>query len=473
MRERSAFLALALLACLQTAAFPGHWFGAEGDEALYALLARSLLQGRYGLEVLPGDPGFYEVTPGWPLLLAPVAAAAGDSPLGYQAWAFLWLAVCDLLVFLWSRRRFGTGPALALTLLFGLNPLVLSRAGVVMPELPGLALTLSVLLLVERSRPVPGPLLGGLLGSCYLVRPALLPLVPACAAALWTQGRRREAAWALGLPAAVWASWRLWVSSRGGFSDAGEGFLALAGAGWRLWPSAAAFNLREACALWGRTMLPAAGFASAELLLGAALGVLACVTTLRRLKQAPADAAALFLAGSALLHAAWPWWYERYLAALLPFAILAVWEGVRRLGASERAMLRGAAVLVLLPLPFQAVPMAVGVGKDRDRPPLETYGFLKNLPPDGLIASVHYPRDAWYAGRPCVPLPAQPLEPAALRRLRVRWVLWEEAHDFGSSLGEDFPPARRLRAWSESLAGGGYRLVHRAPDGRTAVYEAR
>jgi len=46
-----------------------------------------------------------EITPGWPLLLAPAALVSGDSPAGYQLWSWLWLVLCDALVWLWLRRR--------------------------------------------------------------------------------------------------------------------------------------------------------------------------------------------------------------------------------------------------------------------------------------------------------------------------------------------------------------------------------
>ncbi|MDE2292411.1 MAG: hypothetical protein KGL53_10035, partial [Elusimicrobia bacterium] len=161
-------LFLGLLAAVQLACFPGQWMGAEGDELLYVLLSRSLARGTYTLGVTPGDALYSQVTPGWPLLLLPAALFSGDAALGYQLWSFLWLAACDVLCFLWLRRRVGARAAAALTALFALNPLILSRSGVVMPELPGLAVALAVVMLVDRPRPAPGAAVGGLLGLGYL-----------------------------------------------------------------------------------------------------------------------------------------------------------------------------------------------------------------------------------------------------------------------------------------------------------------
>ncbi|MBI3300234.1 MAG: hypothetical protein HYZ75_18870 [Elusimicrobia bacterium] len=466
MKNRGAIMAVLLLAAAQTAWFPAGWLGAEGDDAIYALLSRSLLHGRYGLEVVPGDPPFGQYTPGWPLLLTPAAAVSGDIPLGYQAWAFLWLVVCDLLVFLWARRRSGARAALAVTALFALNPLVLSRAGVVMPELPGLAAALAALFLADRRRAGSGPLVGALAAVGYLVRPALLPLAPACAVALWKGGRRRDAAWAAGLPVLAWAAWRVWASRHGGFSDEGEAAAALAGAGWSAWPAAVLHNLREVPALWGGTLTPAGGPAAAAFGAGALLLALVCLGLVRRFGRRPYDAAGLYLLGSAALHAAWPWWYERYLPPLLPFALLAAWEGVRALGVPGRRAAWGAAALAALPLPIQGPALARGA----EAPPLETYAFLRTLPSEGLVAALHFARSAWHTGRPFVPLP-QASDPAALARLKVRWVLWERPGDLGSSLGGAFPASRGLAAWEARLLGAGFRTVFESADGERRVYE--
>lgn len=452
-------------AALQAAAFPGQWFGAEGDEALYALLSRSLLRGHYGLGIFPGDPLFSQVTPGWPLLLAPAALVSGDSPLGYQAWSFLWLAACDALAFLWFRRRMGRAQAAALTALFALNPLVVSRAGVVMPELPGLAMVLAVLLMVDRPRPAPGLASGAVLAAAYLVRPALLPLCIAVPVAYWLRGLRRDAVASAALAAGTWAAWRLWARWAGGFSDFGEGMGALSGAGFSHFPAVLSHNLLESIRLWGGTMTPAGGPPAVATALGAAVALLAGFAAARRLRTRP-DAAALFLAGSVLMHLAWPWWYERYLPPLVPFLILGAWEGALRLGASRRQILAGAALLALIPLPWQA-PAVIRRARAAEPPMSDTHAFLKGLPQDRLAVSVMYARDSWYSGRPVLPLP--PVG-SYLERLRVGWVLWSEPGDLGSSLGEAFPASQDLARWSDLFKGPGFRPVFKGGDG-SVVFE--
>ncbi|MBI5597408.1 MAG: hypothetical protein HY928_15055 [Elusimicrobia bacterium] len=466
MTGRRFFLFVLALAAFQTAAFPGQWFGAEGDEALYALLARGVNRGHYGLGIFPGDPLYGEVTPGWPVLLAPAALLSGDSPLGYQAWSFLWLAACDLLAFLWFRRRMGARQAAALTALFALNPLVLSRAGVVMPELPGLAVALLALLLADRRGPAPAPAVGAVLAAAYLIRPALLPLALAVPAAYWVRGLRRDAAVSGAVVGGCWAAWRLWTRWAGGFSDLGEGLRALSGPGFTALPGAAFHNIAQALALWGGTMTPTGGLRAVSFLLGAAAGALAAYALARRFRKGP-DAASLFLAGAVLLHLCWPWWYERYLPPLLPFLILGAWQGALRLGLPRRWAFRAAVVLTLLPLPWQAAAV-VRRAAVQEPPCADAYAFLKSLPQDRLAASVYFARDSWYSGRPVLPLPPPQ---APLSGLRLGWVFWTDPGDLGSSLGGAFPAQRSLKAWEALLASPAFRPVFRGRDG-SVVYEA-
>ena len=465
MTRRRALLLVLAFAALQTAAFPGQWFGAEGDEALYVLLARGIVGGRYSLGIFPGEPLFSEVTPGWPLFLSPAALVSGDSPFGYQVWSLLWLAACDGLLFLWLKRRMGSAQAAALTALFALNPLVLSRAGVVMPEIPGLALVLAALLMVDRPRPAGGVPVGMVLVFAYLVRPALLPLAIAVPVSYWLRGLRRDAVSSGAFAFGAWGAWRLWAQWAGGFSDLGEGMTALRGAGLSLFPSVFAHNLGQSISLWGGTMTPGGGPPPLSAVSGAVLALLAAFAVIKRVRR-KRDAAGIFLAGSAAMHLAWPWWYERYLPPLLPFLILGAWEGALRLGVPRKMVLRGAVLLALIPLPRQGA--AVIRRSQLQTPPMaEAHAFLKSLPPDRLVVSAMYARDCWYSGRPVLPFPN---EGASLQALRIGWVLWTPTEDLGSSLGEAFPAARALGRWRERLAGDGFRPVFSGADG-TVVFE--
>jgi hypothetical protein len=463
-----ALLAAAACAAVQWTAFPGQWLGAESDDAKYALLSRSLASGRYSLGILPGDPVLGEMTPGWPLLLLPAAALAPDAAAAYQLVSFFWLAACDVLLALFLLPRAGLAGAAALTAAFALNPLVLSRSGVVMPEVPGLAVALGSFLMADRRRPFPGWAAGLLAALAYLIRPGLFPLVFALAAAYWVRGRRRDAAAALAVPAAAWGLWRAWAAGRPGVSDLQEGLGSVAASGWAAWPKIAAANLGAMAELAGRSYSwkgePGLwALAAAALLYGAAgLG-------LRRACRPRPPAWALFLGGMLALHAAWPWWYERYLVALLPPLLLAAWLGGRSLGMTRRAGAAAALALALTPLWVQG--RAVAARAAAEPPAREAYRFLRALPPEGLVASEGFAADAWYCGRPFVPLPLGDAEaaPQALAATRVRWVFWAGTPEAGESLGRVAPLARALARWEDRLAGPGFRRVWEGPGG--AVYE--
>ncbi|TBR23870.1 hypothetical protein EPO15_05140 [bacterium] len=456
----------AALAAAQWAAFPGQWLGAEGDDALYALLSRSLAAGRYALGTVPGDPLFANFTPGLPFLLLPAGAFVPEGAAGYQLVCFLSLLVCDALVFLTLRRRAGAPGAAAVTAAFALNPLVLSRAGVVMPEVPGLALALAALWCADRPRPAPGWAAGLAAGAAYLVRPGLLPLFPALALAYAARGRRKDAAQSAAASAAVWGLWRLWASSFGGVSDLREGLGAVASAGWDVWPRIAAANLGALVELWGRTVTYSGEPGGPALAAGALLAAAAARGLWAGLRLRP-KAWAAFLALSLVLHAAWPWWYERYLVGLLPFLLLAAWRGARSLGGPRWAPAAALAALAVVPLAVQG--RAVARRAAESAPPWDAYRVLRALPPEGLVASVRYGADAWYAGRPVVPLPLADVSAQSLSRGRVRWVYWAGAPEAGASLGGEAPLARSLAAWDGRLAGPGFRRVWQGAGG--SVYE--
>jgi len=473
MRSRALpWLLIFGLAAAQLLAFPGHYLGQEHDDAQYALASRSLLRGHYGTGVRPGDPPLTFINPGWPLLLTPAAAVSGDSSLGYQLWAYLWLVLCDALAWAWLRRRMPSAAAAAAVCVFALNPLVLSRSGVVMSELPGLASALGLLLLLERLPPWGA---GLWLAAAWLIRPAALPLFAAALGLYLWKRRWRDALACLAAAAPPILLWQAWVARAGqGFAEAAE--LAQNSPGGPLaWLAMAAENLREAAALWGQTSLPWVSASSwPGLLAGAVLGSLALAGLWRHLREEGYEPAAGYLAAGALMHAFWPWWFERYLPVYLPFLIWAVWRALARLGEDRAAALL--LVWALAPFALQSAPLMRG-REDAVRPELaKTYAWVREHTEGWeLLASAFYCRDAWYTGRPFTPLPtareAGEDYAEALRRRKVRYVLWSGVPDLGSSRGKEFAFSKALNEVSGRLKEKPFLRVYSDGEEGSAVYK--
>lgn len=465
---------LCALALFQLLCVPGHYLGFEHDDVQYVLAARSLLEGRYSLGILPGDPPLTIASPGWPLLLTPAALVSGDHPLGYQLWAWGWLVLCDALMWIWLRRRFAPATAGAAVALFALNPLVLSRAGVLMNEIPYLAFVLGAFALYDREEIPSGWAGGALLGFCWLIRTASLPLVPAVLGVYALRRRWKDAAAAAGVWAAAVAAWKLWSDWGGpGLAEQGElwNTIGLEGGGALL--SVAANNAREAARLLGETLLPwrpqpgTPGLATA---LGAAAWAGAGWGFWTRRRGADFGPAGVYLAFGILLHAFWPYWYQRYLPPFLPALALGWCLAFEPLFKNRTAILAGA--LALATVPGQG---AVLVSRQhlRYRPEfVETYAALPDFAaPNELFASAFYCRDAYYAGRPFVPLPLG--EGPLAERMRqggISYILWKELPELGSSLGARFASLRRLRAMREELTGPDFRVLYSNSREKTEIF---
>jgi len=460
---RGLILLFILVATVQLLCVPGGYFGHEHDDVQDVLLSRSILRGRYTLGITPGDPPMTDRTPGMPLLLTPAAAASGDIPAGYQLWAYLWLVVCDALVWLWLRRRMGPVSAAAAAFCFALNPVVLSRAGMVMPEVPFLALLLGLLLVLESERGLPGWRSGLWLAAAWAVRPAAFPLFPAVWGWYLWKRRYRDCALSAGfavLPVLAWWAWCQHVSGRG-LEDARQLgiFSLLDGAG--------------ILATFGRTAR--AGLASlgaGAWLVGASLAAAAGAGWVVRIKDKGYDAGIAYALCAGLMHAFWPYWYERYLLSFLPFLIWGLWLLMGRAVESDRARALVLAVLVLIPFPSRGVGLMRGASARCSPEFRDTYAWIRgHTEPQAMFTSLAFCRDAFYAGRPFLSLPpasAGPLS-GALKSRRVGYVLWSRLPDMGSTAGEAY--YRRFRAIEEELAGPEFRAAYSNPGEGTLVLE--
>ncbi|HVE11810.1 MAG TPA: hypothetical protein VNI01_00325 [Elusimicrobiota bacterium] len=469
---------LALLGLLQLQAVPGHYLGAEHDDAQYFLAAHALARGEYRLGIGPGEPPLTDLTPGWPALLSP-AALVGGSPGVMELWAWAWLVLCDVLLWLWLRRRWGDAAALAGAALFAANPLILSRAGLLMSEIPALAVVMGLLLLMDAS-PAPGAAAGLCLSLAWLIRPASIAAYPMAAAhyamgwraARGAQARRRwlrQAAIAGACAAAGPLLWRAWARSVGGeLSEVGELATSFGGRGAAAVLSVAASNASAAAELLGRIslpLLPRAELAGAARLLGLGLAA-ACAWGLLRDKRRCGPALWL-LAATTLMHLGWPWWYERYLLAFFPVLILG-WGAA--LPEKTRAWVLAAAAALAFAVQGRAVTAQV----PRSAPELApAYAWIRdNTPPQALFAAPLYCRDALYAARPFLPMPRPGEEGVrALARRGVRYVLWQDPADLGSAFGSDSPWERELSAWRARLERPPFRQVYRQADGLGRVFE--
>lgn len=466
LRSRAfPYLLTAGLAAAQLLAFPGHYLGQEHDDAQYVLAARSILHGEYRLGISPGDPKLTFVTPGWPMLLAPAAWVSGERLAGFQVWALLWLVLCDALAWLWFSCRAPRAAAAAGTCVFALNPLILTRSGVAMSEIPCLAACLGLLLLLDRG--LPSWAAGLWLSAAWLIRPAALPLFPAVIGFYLWKRQPRPAALCLVAGAIPILAWKAWVSSAGAqLTELQE--LALNSPHGPALLSMAALNLRQAVSLWGQSSLPWASTAAGPcLILGLILAVAAAIGLWRQRLLKDYEPAGVFLLCGALMHAFWPWWYERYLVAFLPFLIWAAWKAFEALGENRAAGLL--LVWALSPLAAQSLPI-MRSGEERSRPDLaETYAWIRdNTRPQDAFASAFYCRDAIYAGRPFIPLP--PAHSDALRRLRAAYVLWEPVPDLGSSRGSDYVWSRALEDVKDKLRQPPFIEVYSNEREKTAVY---
>jgi hypothetical protein len=465
-----------LLALIPWWAAPRGYLGIENDDALYVLAARALAEGHYRMWFLPGTPPFTDTTPGFPAFLLPAAALAPDSFLAHQLLAALYLALAAGAVALWFRRRYSTRAALTLGAAFALNPLVLSRAGVVMPEPVFLLAALGVFALL----PGPGWKTGLALLGAYLIRPAALPLWGAVGLSLALQKRRRDLIAAVSIPAAGFTLWSLWARAGGGVQEAKElpllGSALGAGRGGDL----VVGNLRQILETWGRTLLPLPWALSARAALLAGAVPFACVIAglHRRLRANRADAVAWFVVGSLAMHALWPWWYERYLVALLPFLLLMAAEGLpAALKARPRATVVGAAAVIAVAFFSQNIPLLRG--GEAGRPPAlkNTYAWIQdNTTPGDGFASALYARDLIWTGRVFQPVgTAESSEglAASLKQRRARYVLWEDSVDFGLTR-TDNALGRGLAGVGAALKDAGrFRPAHTDPAERTTIYEVR
>lgn len=440
---------------------PAQYFGRQQDDVLYLVGARALALGRWCLLTDPACPPLTMINPLWPALLAPLAFLT-ESTGPFQAASALLLALAPAGVWLWLRRRRGETEALLAAALFASSPLVLSQAGAVMSEIPYALALLGLLAAADARKALPAGLAAAAL---VLTRTAGLAALPALAFARKPKDRAR--AWLP--PLLAFAGWAAYSFAKARTVEKLDmlGLTYGAGAAAKLVSVALGNGVYYAREFGACFLPPRLGDGAAATALGAALLLGAAWGALRR----RSEPAALALAGSAALLAAWGWQYERYLLPLLPLLFWALAEAC-----GPRAP-RVLGALLVLQLGFQIAPR-LGKPSPWAEPELaRTYAWLAARPAGSLLTSAHNVRDAWLSGLPSRPLPLVEDDAAfvkALKDARVTHVLRADGLDFGLLADPDAGPVRELARINRRLEDPRlFRMVHEEPAERAAVYEPR
>ena len=122
-----------------------------GDNATYALLGKSIAQGRgYRSIWLPGEPPHYHFPFFFPLLLSPIILLAGLNFLWMKGMVVFFALFSVCLTFIFYRSSLGPAWALAIALLVGLCPQFFWFAHQIFAEMPYLAFSLLALICMER-----------------------------------------------------------------------------------------------------------------------------------------------------------------------------------------------------------------------------------------------------------------------------------------------------------------------------------
>jgi hypothetical protein len=473
MPRRLAWILAALTAASAAIllAAPSQYLGRQQDDLLYIIGSQSLAQGGYRLFTCIGQPPMVAVVPGFPILLLPVTWLCRGCLGAYQMFCALVLASLPWLIWWWCRRRLGELESVLVALLFATSPLVLCQSGTVMSE--GSYAVLAVLFLIAAEARE-WPAVGVLLLALAQLRLAGFSLLPAALWGPWRLRERRAICWSA-LPAVLaallWFAWSHAASQGAGEFHELELRSSYQGHSWLHVLAVAYDNARYYLAEWGGSFLPLRWSRSAGLA-GAALAALALRGAWLLRREEPARPAVLMLGGAIALHAFWPWQYDRYLIPLLPWMIWLLAAGA---GARARWLL---GFLLVLQLSFHTARWTSGVEAWRQPELSRTYAWLQGHtgPADALSSALNV-RDGFLCSRPSLPLPEATESGGfaeALRRFRVRRVLWQDGIDVGLSLRRTATVKRklgRIRSYLED--GRWFRLVHAEPEERSRIYELR
>lgn len=219
-------LVLLILLLIPSALFLWHnsdlpQFGDIHDDSVYYVSAKSLAEGHYRIESLPGQPAQTKYPPLYPLLLSIAWRVEPHFPQNLPIAAWLsWLGLPAMLAGLAALYpRLGISGVRKWILLFllAVNPYIILFSATLLSELWFTALLAAALLLVEKSAEPESPsawaLAAGIAGgAAYLMRSAGIVLFASGFLYLWLLRKQRSKA--LVFAASMFpfvAGWTLWA----------------------------------------------------------------------------------------------------------------------------------------------------------------------------------------------------------------------------------------------------------------------
>ena len=346
--------------------------GVMEDDGIYTVLARSLANGEgFRLTNLPGSPNATHYPPGYPFVLSLLWRASPAFPgnivvFKFANAVFLGLAALGTWYFAHTRLKMSRCNAGLVAILSTISIVVLLVTGLVLSEPLFLALLMAALIVAERTADTGdwrlAALAGALLGALALVRTLGALAIPAAVVVLLVR-RQVRAAIVLGVLAALFiVPWQLWVGAHqlevapilsGKFGAYGpwmrDGYES---GGWEFARTVSERNLKGLDGMLSYMLMPVRSEWPRVLSLVIVL-TLGLAGLSRLVRRMPVSVMFLVLyIGTVLV---WPFDANRFLWAVWPLLVIAVWHGAQlawewRPTGHVRWLRTAAMVLALLPL---------------------------------------------------------------------------------------------------------------------------
>ncbi len=409
--------------------------GVYYDDGVYLALAQSLAEGRgYTYANLPGDIPGIKYPPVYPVVLAGASKLLPAYPdnLSYlKALNALFLGVASALTFLCFVRprdglvrqaAFGVAAVLAFT-----SAQTLSLATVLLSEPLWLAITMAVLLLTERERPV-SLLVGFGAAVAFLTRSIGISLIAAVLAAellrrgAWNGARMKRTAQLAGVTLGPAVAWWTWTTVRlpdvpsvlaGNYGSYTSWFAGVGGSSGSLMDTMAAHWPPLVTAL-EHLWMPDATALAANVVLAVLAGL--ALLGLRQVGRRN-PALALFPVMYLAIVLVWPYEPDRFYYAIVPLLTMSLVEGGAEIAKRIRSDMPkyGVPVFAVIAglLLFNSTQYQVSSHRARSwtrfqLAPAVTYRPLlewirENVEPDAVVASGLDPLVYWETGRRAVP----------------------------------------------------------------------